>query len=311
MKKLMNSLNGTTLLKDWSHVTITGLDATHFLQNQLTISVNNLPIVPSGRLARVNIENKFCGYCTAKGRLLASFWISRLDVNEYHLLLSSDVADLFIKKLSMYILRSEVKIAKNEDLMLVGSYFSYENPINQHHESYSYELPTVTYDSQTIHREVLVYKDVLEPPYSTLDNSEWNWLEILSGYPRISTATTEQFVPQMINLESLFAIDFKKGCYPGQEIVARSQYRGTIKRRLQLAYLKCQDKIVPGLEIYSKNDPNQPCGMIVLAAENPYIKDEWYIQFECKTELINSEMTIHNNSSIIKLVPLPYSLMEI
>jgi hypothetical protein len=94
-----------------------------------------------------------------------------------------------------------------------------------------------------------------------LDADAWRWLEVKSGTARIVAATVEQFVPQMVNLEVVGGVSFQKGCYPGQEVVARSQYRGTLKRR---AYVVAGEQaLVPGQEIFDAADP-QPAGMVVL-----------------------------------------------
>jgi folate-binding protein YgfZ len=141
----------------------------------------------------------------------------------------------------------------------------------------------------------------------------WNWLEIQSAIPRITQATFEQFVPQMINMESLKGIDFQKGCYPGQEVVARSQYRGTIKRRLQVAHLNHSEAILPGAEIFHSDDPSQPCGMVVLAALHPLVNDRMDVQVECKLEALQSG-SVHLGSATgpaLSFSALPYSLIEI
>ena len=144
--------------------------------------------------------------------------------------------------------------------------------------------------------------------------SAWNMAEVLSGIPRIVAATQDQFVPQMVNLESVGGVDFKKGCYPGQEVVARSQYRGAIKRRLFLA--KAQTPIEscpPGTEIFHEEDPGQPAGMVVLSTpnlNNPLWID---IQIECKSELAQSSKLHLGDASgpSLELGKLPYSLVEI
>jgi folate-binding protein YgfZ len=144
--------------------------------------------------------------------------------------------------------------------------------------------------------------------------SAWNMAEVVSGIPRIVAATQDQFVPQMVNLESVGGVDFKKGCYPGQEVVARSQYRGAIKRRLFLA--KAQTPIEscpPGTEIFHEEDPGQPAGMVVLSTpnlNNPLWID---IQIECKSELAQSSKLHLGDASGPSLVleKLPYSLVEI
>jgi len=102
---------------------------------------------------------------------------------------------------------------------------------------------------------------------ATLAEADWRWLDLHSGVPLVEAATVDRFVPQMVNLELLGGVDFAKGCYPGQEIVARSQYRGTLKRR---AYLFESDAVAaPGQELFAESDPAQPAGIVAGAAPGP------------------------------------------
>jgi folate-binding protein YgfZ len=96
----------------------------------------------------------------------------------------------------------------------------------------------------------------------------WDWLDVGAGIPRIAAATQEQFVPQMINFELIGGVNFRKGCYPGQEVVARSQYRGTLKRRMWRVHGE-GDVPAAAAEIFRPEDPEQPCGMVVNAAPTP------------------------------------------
>ena len=95
----------------------------------------------------------------------------------------------------------------------------------------------------------------------------WRWLEVSSGLPLIEAATVDQFVPQMLNYELLGGVDFQKGCYPGQEVVARSQYRGTVKRRMFL--FDTEASASAGQEVFHSADPGQPAGMVANAAQAP------------------------------------------
>lgn len=97
----------------------------------------------------------------------------------------------------------------------------------------------------------------------------WNWLEINEGIPVITIATQEQFLPQMINLDLLGGVSFKKGCYPGQEIVARTQHLGKLKRRMCLANITTSDPVQAGDEVFSRDIEDQSCGKIVNAALSP------------------------------------------
>jgi folate-binding protein YgfZ len=139
----------------------------------------------------------------------------------------------------------------------------------------------------------------------------------MSAIPRIVAATQDQFVPQMVNFESVYGVDFKKGCYPGQEIVARSQYRGAIKRRLQLAHCPI-DQLAnaptgPGSEIFHADDAGQPAGMVVLSAPSIANTRRMDFQIEIKTEL-QAGGTFHlgaPDGPILMLDQLPYPLIAI
>ena len=95
----------------------------------------------------------------------------------------------------------------------------------------------------------------------------WRWLEVQSGVPLIEAVNVEQFVPQMVNLELVGGVNFGKGCYPGQEVVARSQYRGTLKRRMALFDVASEARA--GDEVFHGDDPGQPVGRVVDAAPRP------------------------------------------
>ena len=327
-----------TPLKDWSCISVVGADAVDFLQNQLTNSVKSIANTPATLIAPPHQQNRFAGYCSAKGRLMASFWIMRQDTpantvsgdsNEaqpaFYLFISKDLTATLAKRLSMFVLRSKVKVLDLTESIDVYGYASESNVSSEEFKKMTgmagvitAELPAVRVNQAETKRFLLA-----APKNQVLGGSHdgalqaWNWLEIQSAIPRITQATFEQFVPQMINMESLKGIDFQKGCYPGQEVVARSQYRGTIKRRLHVAHLNHQadhqTKILPGTEIFHSDDPSQPCGMVVLAASHPLVKDRVDVQVECKLEALQSG-SVHMSSATgpaLSFSALPYSLIEI
>jgi tRNA-modifying protein YgfZ len=144
------------------------------------------------------------------------------------------------------------------------------------------------------------------PALPALQAADWRWLEVCSGVPRVTAATADQFVPQMLNLELLGAVNFKKGCYPGQEVVARSQYRGTLKRRTYL--LSCAAALAPGMEVFHSLDPGQPAGMVVLAA-SPASRAHAAL-VELKMAALQ-DGTLHAGSAegpLLAASPLPYPL---
>ena len=202
----MEIQNSIFKLDDWSIVEISGSDATNFLQNQLTNSVTNIPISPKGEMAKLQVANKFAAYCSAKGRIIATFWISQPNENCYHLLLSSDIAESLTKKLKMYVLRSKVTIEVQSLLQLYGVTHTTKLDLADQDNYFQYELPSITFDGQIINRKIFATPRDVNISCNS-DPVIWNWLEVISAIPRITEATLEQFVPQMINMESLQGID--------------------------------------------------------------------------------------------------------
>lgn len=314
-------------LPDWGLIMVEGADATSFLQNQLTNSVLGLnPSLP-GTLAKGFLGARLVGYCNPKGRLLASAWLGLFPIStnsedRYTLFISKDIAADVAKRLAMYVLRSKVKVIDLSSLWSITAVYGPSDIMSRQNiptECLALRLPDILVGSQLLARHVMAHSN--ETSVITHDSvnhfAAWNALEVLSAIPRIVKATQEQFVPQMINFESVAGIDFKKGCYPGQEIVARSQYRGAIKRRLQLAHISdanCDEQsFLPGAEIFHSNDPEQPAGMVVLSARNPSEPQRIDLQVECKLDaLVNGEIHLGNAAGpVLKIDPLPYPLLEI
>jgi folate-binding protein YgfZ len=140
---------------------------------------------------------------------------------------------------------------------------------------------------------------------------------VASGIPRITAYTKDLFVPQMINFESIGGVDFKKGCYPGQEIVARSQYLGHIKRRLKIGSIAQSTdlvQIIPGTEVYSESDPDQSCGVVVLSSLDSS-KERYYLQIEIKLSELKSNLYFKTHdgkiSAFIQIEEPPYPLLTI
>ena len=201
-------------LSRYGLLSVTGADARAFLHAQLT---NDIAALPADRAA-------LAGWCSAKGRLLATFLV--IPAAEGFLLqLARDLAPAVLKRLSMFVLRAKVKIADESDAW-------------QQHGVWDapWTLPDVSWQGEAVTvrvgegRFLQVGKALDEAP--TAAEEEWLAQEIRAGRPLIMAATQDQFVPQMVNLEQLGGVDFRKGCYPGQEIVARAQYRGQVKRRM-------------------------------------------------------------------------------
>ena len=217
-------------LSRYGVLSVTGADARDFLHAQLTNDIQNLP---PERAA-------LAGWCSAKGRLLATFFVIPAPQG-YLLQLARDLAPAVAKRLSMFVLRSKVKIADESEAWAQLGLWNAEGAAER-----------VVWEGQRVKVPVGEGRFLqLEPVAdSTLDckgdEEAWTLQEIRAGRPLITAATQDQFVPQMVNLETLGGVDFKKGCYPGQEIVARAQYRGQVKRRMVRLPAPQGERLQPG-----------------------------------------------------------------
>ena len=218
---------------------VTGADARAFLHAQLTNDIANLP---PDRAA-------LAGWCTAKGRLLATMLVIP-SADGFFLQLARDLAPAVAKRLSMFILRSKVKIADETEGWAQYGFWDADGAVT----SVAWAGDTVTVGVGE-RRFLKIGKGISQDCKAGED--AWTLQEIRAGRPWISAATQDQFVPQMVNLETIGGIDFQKGCYPGQEIVARAQYRGQVKRRMtrlelpQGTQLKAGDEFQGGVVVDS------------------------------------------------------------
>jgi len=292
-----------TALTDWTLIHVNGPDSKPFLQNLLTNNILNLPLD----------SEHLSGFCSPKGRLLASFWVSHSSNENYDLWISKDISSALVKKLMMYKLRSKVDITLLDSSMSIYGEFS--NTPFPPTQNQICNLPTVQYEGTNYFRRVIaqVNKETTE----IKDFNMWAILEVRSGIPRITVNTQDLFVPQMINFESIGGIDFKKGCYPGQEIVARSQYLGNIKRRLKIGSIAQSTdliQIIPGTEVYSESDPEQACGVVVLSSLDSS-KQRYHLQIEIKLSELESSIYFKNDdgkiSGFIQIEDPPYPLLII
>jgi folate-binding protein YgfZ len=312
-------------LPQWGLIFVEGADAASFLQNQLSNSVLGLSRTLTPQFAQSHDSVRLVGYCNAKGRLLASAWLGQFpeDANasdRFALLISKDIAASIVKRLSMFVLRSKVKIIDASSQWNVSGYCCNDSDITDlqiEAGQIGLRLPDVMANDQTYSRALLARKKNDSENKLSDDFMLWNHLEVMSAIPRIVQATQEKFVPQMINFESVAGVDFKKGCYPGQEIVARSQYRGAIKRRLQLAHTSIDSlgngSVAPATELFHVNDPSQPAGMVVLSSLSTTDPNRIDLQVECKLDALESG-EIHLGSlqgPVLKIDLLPYPLIEI
>ncbi len=248
----------------WGVIRATGSEAAQFLHGQLTQDV--LSLGPA--------QARLAGYCSSKGRLLASFVMWKPCDGEVLLACHASVLTATLKRLSMFVLRAQCTLSDaSPELALIGvsgerAHRSTEGlPVwglrADGHGTWI-RLPDVA----GVARAWLVpQSDELHPPQTQHPQAlaAWRQLEVDSGIVTIEAATVDQFVPQMLNFELIGAVNFQKGCYPGQEVVARATYRGTIKRRTFLFVTDAP--ITAGQEVFHSVDPTQPAGLVASAAQ--------------------------------------------
>jgi tRNA-modifying protein YgfZ len=259
------TLDGAAPLSHWGLIRARGADAVKFLQGQLTNDVATLD----------SSQARLAGFCSAKGRLQASFVMWKPAHDEVLLACAASVLAATLERLSMFVLRSQCKLSD------AGTEFTMTGVVGDSAHALIGDMPVWAVrtaltgtllrlpDAAGLARCIVIAAapDAAPVQAPALPLDLWRWLEVQSGIPTIEAATAEQFVPQMLNYELVGGVDFQKGCYPGQEVVARSQYRGTIKRRMHL--FDCDAHARAGQEVFHSADANQPAGMVVNAAPRP------------------------------------------
>jgi tRNA-modifying protein YgfZ len=290
-----------------------GADAQVFLHSQLSNDVKQL--TPE--------RSEYAAYCSAKGRMFANFLVWQED-QTYYLQLARVLLPAMQKRLAMYILRSKVKLADaSESHLILGLGGSAATgalqrlfPLLPQHAHQVVRDPAngilialpgqrfqLIAGLETARRLWHALAETLTP----VGTPCWEWLEIRNGIPLLTPPTQEQFVPQMANMELIGAVDFHKGCYPGQEIVARTQYLGQLKRRMVLAHVADGAVPQPGDELYSSISDGQATGMVVNAQAAP---EGGYDLLAVLQTASVSEGMVHIKSAdgpALSILPLPYA----
>jgi tRNA-modifying protein YgfZ len=260
---MTTAFNGVAPLSHLGVIAVAGEDAASFLQNQLT---NDFSLLGMD-------EARLAAHCSAKGRMLSSFIGFKQSATDIVLVTSADILPQALKRLSMFVLRAKAKLrdasGEYELFGLVGEASAHaveSAPWRLRRDAGSAVISLYPADGAP-RALAVVPSGASRPAGETLDAATWQWTEVRAGIATITGPIVEAFVPQMLNYESVGGVNFKKGCYPGQEVVARSQFRGTLKRRAFLAH--CDAPLTAGQEVVHESDPSQPCGIVAQAASSP------------------------------------------
>ena len=306
-------ISGIVLLPHLGVIRAAGADATTFLQGQLTQDVAQLDLT----------QARLAAFCNAKGRMQASFVMFKRSEEEILLVCSRDILAATLKRMSMFVMRAKAKLSDaSGDFALYGVAGDAIESIAGN------AYPACAKSDIDDGNLVVLHAGAGQPralwcaPAGTpapqgpaISLAVWNWLEVQSGIAMITQPIFEAFVPQMLNYESVGGVSFKKGCYPGQEIVARSQFRGTLKRRAFLVHGEVQP--VVGQEVFHRGDTEQACGTVAAAAANPAGGFDAIVSMQTSAAADAHEhadatcLSLGNaTGGDLRLLPLPYALLD-
>lgn len=309
---MKNTALSLTALNDLAVITLTGTDATSFLQSQLTQDIN---VLGPDKAA-------VAGYCTARGRLLASMIVVQKGSDQsdgWLLLTKADAALSFGQRLRMFVLRAKVDVTVSETIVVGVRSKQAAQPytVERHDNQIWISAPVRDHapyarwwllDNQGGSAQAL--DDAAQT--SAADIQSWQADDISAGLPWVQAATQEAFIPQTINMDLINGVSFTKGCYPGQEVVARSHYRGTIKRRMAYATgapvpIESTHALI-GSDTFDANRPGRPCGRVINAAVG---SDALHVLIEVQlADLESADFRLESDTGpAITIAPLPYNIL--
>ncbi len=302
--------SGQVALTHMGVIRVMGDDAAGFLQGQLTQDVAMLGLS----------EARLAAFCNAKGRMQASFVVFKRNPNDFLLVCSRDILPATLKRLSMFVMRAKAKLSDASDE------FTLHGLTGEAVTSQGGDVSHVWSKTDTGTGAVTANLVVLPPVNGTaralwcapagtptlvlplMALSQWQWLSVRSGIAMITQPIFEAFVPQMLNYESVGGVNFKKGCYPGQEVVARSQFRGTLKRRAYIVHASAP--LTAGQEVFHSTDAEQPCGLVSAAALAPDGGYDAIVSIQTAAAINGSLTAVSASGPRLTLLPLPYPLLE-
>jgi folate-binding protein YgfZ len=261
-------------------------------------------------------EARLAAFCNSKGRMQASFIVFKRSPEELLLVCSRDILAATLKRLSMFVMRAKAQLSDaSDELMLYGlmgeavaAHGAQGDKTWSKTDSGAAAVVVLPAGAGVVRAFWCAPVGTTAPAGAPLAAGAWAWVSVRSGVAMITQPIFEAFVPQMLNYESIGGVSFKKGCYPGQEVVARSQFRGTLKRR---AYVVHADAALSsGQEIFHSADAEQPCGLVAAACAAPGGGFDAIISMQTAAAEGGSLHAGTADGTPITLLPLPYPLLE-
>ncbi len=299
-------LQGVVPLEHLGVIRAEGEDAAKFLHGQLTHDFALLDLAHA----------RLCAFLSAKGRMQASFIGFKRSPTEVWLVCRRDVLAATLKRLSMFVLRAKVRLTDATDGVRVAGLAgdaikSVAGGAENTWAKADFGAASVIHLPPAAGQARALWLAPASEPLpagAALDPQLWAWGEVQSGVATLSAALVDAFVPQMLNYESVDGVSFKKGCYPGQEVVARSQFRGAIKRRAYIAHADAALSV--GAEVFSPADTEQACGTVVQAAPAPAGGWDAIVSLQITAAEQGGLHMGAPDGAALTLGPLPYALRD-
>jgi tRNA-modifying protein YgfZ len=307
------------IITDLSHLAVLraeGADAQSFLQGQLSNDIRQVSVT----------RTQLSAYCNAKGRMFCIFQIFQRPDGAYYLQLPAPLAEPTLKRLRMFILRAKVKLdyadagfgrfglsGPNADPLLKQALGNV--PANAYDSVMSEDVTVIRLPGP--HARFVLHAPLarLMPLWQALSAKAtpvgagpWSWLDIMAGIPVILPGTVEEFVPQMANLELVGGVSFTKGCYPGQEIVARMHYLGRLKQRMFRAHVDSALSPQPGTPVFATDLPGQSTGSVLDSQPAPEGGYDLLAVVHLSSQAAGELRLASNDGARLTLTDLPYSL---
>ena len=304
--KLKSDYFNLFALSEISVIEVSGDDSASFFQRLLTSDISE--VSPN--------QSQFSAILNPKGRVIANFLLTMRN-NRFYIVVAKELVDSLVKSLRLYILRSKVNIDVEPSLGFFGC-----RQLPEINES---ELPNSALETQTIDEFTVVKMPGVDMRFGVLadsshtevvdrppDSDYWQLQDINAGIPWLNQHTSEHLIAQAINLDLIGGVSWTKGCYPGQEIVARLHYRGGINRRMVGALSSAESKPVPGTDISCPDLPGNQTGTVVNSVvDTDYNQASMLISIPIKFIGQENLLLSDTHPLELKIEHLPYSIPEL
>lgn len=307
---------GIVINSDLALLEIQGTDAMKFLQGQVSSDLRHLTLE----------DSQLSSYNSPKGRIMTLMRILKRAENHFFIILPVELKDFILKRMSMFIMRSDVKINDISEQWAIWGHFnndSSEKGLTKFFKDLPVAINKVSQQSSTTivsignmserYLFLTPAEDInslwvsVAKDYKPVSYLFWHLLDIRDGIPSVVESSSEAFVAQMVNMQLLGGVSFKKGCYTGQEVIARMQHLGTLKRQMYHAKVKCNHQPIPGDAIGSEHSKSgQGAGKVVSVVAIDHSEYEILAVLEISSIIAGPLYLEKDHDAILNIIPLPY-----